>query len=138
MHTIISCIHIITVVLMGSLTILHHPIENELLFEEMYSNHKFEDNRTGIALGSTVSMSCAADNTDTPPVQILWIRNGRMVNANSNHFITNVTNLNSSLQIANFAHDDAGVYQCIFNTEIELITTRPFKLQTGEYIILLL
>ena len=126
-----------TVIINGSLTVVDHPIENELLFEQAYSNRQFEDNRTGIPLGSTVSMNCAAEYNETSSsnavVQIQWIKNGNIVVADSNHCITSVTNLSSSLEIDNFAEDDAGVYQCIFNAETELITTRPFRLQTGEY-----
>ena len=123
----------------GSLTVVHHPIENELSFEQAYSNRQFEDNRTGIELGSTISMNCAAEYNEisnhNPVVpQIQWIKNGNIVVADSNHYITSVTNLRSSLEIANFIQYDAGVYQCIFNAEAEFITTRPFRLQTGEYI----
>ena len=101
---------------------------------------------TGIPLGSAVSINCTCtaehdynrtSSNTSPPIQILWIRNGITVVEDSDHSIdvTNLTNFkfNSNLQIANFAHDDTGVYQCIFKAEIELVTTRPFRLQTGEY-----
>ena len=123
-----------TVAINSSLSIVHHPFENELSLEQAYFNHPFEDNRTGIQLGLAVSMNCAAEMTSSNPVvQIQWTKNGNIVTGDSNHSITNVTSLNSSLEIVNFARDDAGVYQCIFNAESELITTRPFRLQTGEY-----
>lgn len=65
-------------------------------------------------------------------MQILWTRDGNIIVGDSTHRINN-TNLNSNLEITNFALQDAGVYQCMFNAETtELATTRPFRLQTGE------
>lgn len=115
----------------GSLSIIRHPTEDEELLEgELFS----EDNRTGIELGSQVSMNCAAETSnDALPIQISWIRDGNTVANDTTHHV-NTMDLSSNLQITDFALPDVGVYQCIFvNAETtELITTIPFRLQTGE------
>ena len=129
MHCIqIFFIHI--AVINGTLYVVHHPTEDEELLE---GSSLFEDNRTGILLGSQVSLNCVAETSNNIlAMQILWIRDGNIIAEDFTHHIT-TTNLNSSLEITNFAQGDAGVYQCIFNAEtIELITTIPFRLQTGE------
>ena len=142
MHAIINTIIIVstndhnniicTAVVNRSLTVVQHPVENEGSFEQAY-HRAFEDNRTGIPLGSQVSMNCAVETSNNAlPVQILWIRDGQIITGDSIHSII-VATLNSTLQITSFALNDAGVYQCMFIAEMELITTRPFRLQTGEY-----
>ena len=89
-------------------------------------------------MGSAVTINCAAnyngasDSTNTPTIEVLWIRDGNIVLNDSDHSIS-VTGLSSILEITNFAQNDAGIYQCIFNAENELKTTTPLKLQTGEY-----
>ena len=116
----------------GSLAIVRHPTEDEELLEERLFS---EDNRTGIVLGSYISMNCAVETSNNAlPVQISWIRDGNTIIQDANHRIT-TTNLNSNLEISSFALQDVGVYQCIFiNAETtEFITTIPFRLQTGEY-----
>ena len=70
----------------------------------------------------------------TPTVQ--WIRNGEFV---GNGLITNtMAEFSSILNIAEFTPSDAGEYQCIFtdtDSDAEIITTRPFRLDTGIYAI---
>lgn len=121
----------------GSLTIVHHPTEDEGLLEgRLFS----EDNRTGIELNSYVSMNCAVETSNnTLPIQISWIRDGNTIVEDATHHII-TTNLNGNLQITTFALQDVGVYQCIFiNAETtELITTIPFRLQTGEYLAIII
>lgn len=123
-----------TVVINGSLAVER---VNEILFEQVHYSHTsiyqiFEDNNTGIPMGSQVSMNCTASTTNNAlPVQIMWIRDGKRIVEDSAHSI-DTTNLNSNLEITNFAQNDVGVYQCIFDTGIEVVTTRPFRLQTGE------
>ena len=112
----------IIAIINGSLTIIRHPTENE---------GTFADNRTGIELGSGISINCAAETSNHPlSIQILWIRDGKTIDDDSSHHIY-TTNLTSNLNITNFKNADAGVYQCVFNAEKELITTIPFRLQTG-------
>ena len=120
----------IVAVINGSLAVARHPTDDEELLEVW---RRFEDNRTGIVLGSDVSMNCAANTSsdNALPIQILWIRDGKTIVGDSTHHI-DTTNLTSILNITNFAHRDAGVYQCVFNADAELITTTPFRLQTGE------
>ena len=133
----------------GSLTTVQHPLEDD----------EFEDNRTGIALGSNVSMSCAANYSggegNIQPVQILWTRNGEAVVSHTScgggnaeigvgesiHCISESSEtLNSSLHIHLQQFGGAGVYQCIFiinDTDTEFITTRPLRIDidTGTYMI---
>jgi hypothetical protein len=115
----------------GSLAVVHHPTEDEELLEGRLFN---EDNRTGIELGSQVSMNCAAEGSNNAlPIQILWLRDGNTIVEDSIRHI-NTTDLSSNLQITDFTSQDVGIYQCIFiNAETtELLTTIPFRLQTGE------
>ena len=114
----------------GSLAVVHHPTEDEELLEGTL----LEDNRTGIVLGSQVSMNCAAETSNNAlPIQISWTRDGKIIAEDSTHRI-NTTNQISNVQISNFAPIDVGVYQCIFNTlTTELTTTIPFRLQTGKH-----
>ena len=121
---------IVVAVINGSLTVARHPTDDEELLE---GSRGVEDNRTGIVLGSHVSMNCAANtsNDNALPIQISWIRDGETIVGDSTHRI-DTTNLTSILEIIDFAHGDAGVYQCVFSTDAELITTTPFRLQTGK------
>ena len=98
---------------------------------------QFQDNRTGVELGSTVTnlLNCSVTYTtltNTPAIQTLWIRNGNVVTEDSDHIFSN---LGRTLQINNFSRNDTGVYQCIFNANStsEVLMTRPFRLQTGGY-----
>ncbi len=138
MHDIIVSFH-------GSLTVVQHPLEDD----------EFEDNRTGIALGSNVSISCAANYSggegNIPPVQILWIRNGEAVVSHGScrggnaevavgesiHCISESNKtLSSSLHIQLQQFGGAGVYQCIFiinDTDSEFVTTRSLRIDTGIY-----
>ena len=114
----------IIAIINGSLAVTRHPTENE---------GTFIDNRTGIELGSGISINCAAETSNYAlSIQILWIRDGKTIDNDSSHHIY-TTNLTSSLDIINFKNADAGVYQCVFNagTDLELTTTIPFRLQTG-------
>lgn len=96
------------------------------------SSNLDRDNRSGIALTSTVGsdlLTCEVRSSETltsVPI-VSWIKNGELV-ANSSGFT-------SSLEITNFAASDAGVYQCIFtdtDANAEIITTAPYRLDTGE------
>lgn len=136
----------------GSLVIIGDPDDNELSFEEnslqFWRHLSSRDNRTGVVLGSTTSnnlLNCetryVGTSSSTPNVHIQWIKNGEVVVEDSHHIIiteTTVASINSSLEITNFTHSDVGVYQCILTytdaeAEDEVITTTPFRLQTGIY-----
>ena len=83
-------------------------------------------------MGSRINMNCRAIAVDDAvQTQIMWTKDGKSIVEDSDHSI-NTTNLNSNLEITNFAQSDAGVYQCIVNVGTELATTKPFRLQTGE------
>ena len=125
----------------GTLNIEAEPRDREESFENPFF---FRDNRSGVELGSSVDSSlltCAVKHSSSsassvPTVQ--WIRNGEVVLDDSNHDIISTSGLEfqSSLEITNFALSDAGVYQCIFidsDTDAEVITTTPFRLDTGIY-----
>ena len=116
----------------GSLSISDEPAFNEVMFESSTLNR---DNRSGIALGSTVGsdlLNCEAllfestNLTSESMLTVSWIRNG--------YLVKNTSSFSSSLEITDFALSDAGVYQCIFtntNTNGEIITTVPYRLDTG-------
>ena len=116
----------------GSLSISDEPALNEAMFESSTLN---QNNRSGIALGSTVGsdlLNCealpseSANLTSESVLTVSWIRDG--------HLVKNTSGYSSSLEITNFALSDAGVYQCIFtntNTNGEIMTTVPYRLDTG-------
>ena len=55
-------------------------------------------------------------------------------NAEDFYHCINTTNQISNLQISNFALQDVGVYQCIFNAEATKLTMIiPFRLHTGKH-----
>ena len=105
-------------------------------------------------------MNCAANYSETaghtPLVQILWTRDGELLVSHAScgdkntevgpgesiHCISESTeNLNSSLYISLQQFGGAGVYQCIFiinDTETEIVTTRPLRIDTGTCIIVIM
>ena len=116
-----------------SLSIVRQPLGMEQSVEEPFA---FLDNRTWVQEGATVSgslLTCEARQeatVSTPTVQ--WTRNGKTVIEDTNHIFSNS---NRTVEIINFSSFDAGVYQCIFidgDDEAEVITTIPFRLDTGN------
>ena len=113
----------------GVLNIINSPSNNEGGFEYLLGTF---DDRVGVVNGSTVSnlLVCEVrEPVTTPTVQ--WIRNGEFV---GNGTITNMVDFRSTLNIAEFTLADAGEYQCIFtdtDSDAEIITTRPFRLDAG-------
>ena len=113
----------------GALNINISPSDNEGGFEHPVGTL---DDRVGVINGSAVSnlLMCGVRRpVSTPTVQ--WIRNGKFV---GNGVITSTTDFSSTLNIAEFTLAEAGEYQCIFidtDSDAEIITTRPFRLDTG-------
>jgi len=105
------------------------------------------DNRTAVALGSTVLLECDGEHSGLgrfglgrfSAPSVVWVRNGKQVVDDGRITITETVLLGgqrktSDLQIANFDLADAGVYQCIFTdvySDSEVITTKPLRLDTG-------
>ena len=134
-------------VLNGRLMIVSEPSN----FEPVDVSAILNDNRTGIGLGDTVDgsyLTCIAGhqgdgmmNYSLPSV--VWVRNGQPVNvADSRINVTSTATANgrlsSSLTITNFTLSDTGVYQCIFTDpdgDTELITTLPYRLDTGKLLL---
>ena len=95
------------------------------------------DNRTAVTVGSTVLLECAGERSGLGSFSapsVVWIRNGEQVVADGR--ITQSTSSGgrrrtSDLTITNFGLSDAGVYQCIFTSDTEVITTIPLRLDTG-------
>ena len=113
----------------GILSISDSPSNNEGVFEHPIGTL---DDRVGVLNGSTVSnlLVCEVKEPVTTPA-VQWIRNGESVGTG---VITGMTDFRSTLNIAEFTPSDAGEYQCIFidtDSDAEIITTRPFRLDTG-------
>ena len=95
------------------------------------------DNRTAVTLGMTVLLECDGDHAGIGMLSapsVVWVRNGEQVVADGR--ITQSTSSGgrrrtSDLTITNFGLSDAGVYQCIFTSDTEVITTIPLRLDTG-------
>ena len=106
------------------------PSGNEGNFEALFV---FLDNRVGVVNGSMVSnlLVCEVKQQVSTP-NVYWIRNGEFVGTG---VIENMTDFRSTLNIDDFTFTDAGEYQCIFidtDSDAEIITTRPFRLDTGR------
>ena len=114
----------------GTLAINSGPDSNEESFE---SSTLYIDNRTAIMNGSMVGsdlLFCEAkhigSSASIPTVQ--WIRNGEM--------ISTTVGFMSILEITSFTVANTGVYQCVFidnDMDAEVITTIPFRLDTGRF-----
>jgi len=137
----------------NTLTVVTDPVANEITFED--ENVIPLDNRTAVALGSTINpvgtedrdklLRCVSghvgdqDSGGFNPPSVVWVRNGEQVVPSSRHTITDSTvfsgqRIQSEVQISNFSLSDAGVYQCIFtdaDSDAEVITTTPLRLDTG-------
>ena len=78
-------------------------------------------------------LECSAKGTSTPPAP-QWLKDGVVVVQDASHIFSGGGTL---LEIANFAASDAGVYQCIFtdtdDTDAEILTTMPFRIDTGNF-----
>ncbi len=128
----------------GTLTLTDEPSLNEPVDLVAVLN----DNRTGIALGSTVDgslLTCSVShqgdgvmNYSAPTV--VWVKNGQVVDDNDSRItITTSTptsngQVTSSLTITDFGRADAGVYQCVVTDDSdggEIRTSIPYQLDTG-------
>ena len=120
------------------LSVIREPADNEVSFETIGGPNL--DNRTGIPIDANVEselLHCSANRSNKAissiPV-VSWIRDGVL--------ISNSTGFNSSLSITRFAVTDAGFYQCIFmdtdnSSRSEIVTTIPYRLDTGELMLTL-
>ena len=109
---------------------------------EQPSSHESDlklDNRTGITLGNSTPLGllmCSIVTGDQSP-SLVWIRNGRAVQdtdsrINLSTHAANNSLMRSSLVISNFMAADAGVYQCVFTDNAKVITSMPYRLDTGK------
>ena len=120
------------------------------------------DNRTGIApdgntpTGNSTTdplLTCTAGHhgdglMNYSPTSVVWVRNGQTVNSTDSRITlisTPMANgqVTSSLSITKFEAGDAGVYQCVFTDDsdggdTEVITSIPYRLDTGKYILTIL
>lgn len=114
----------------GVLSISDSPSGNEGGFENALGTL---DDRVGVVNGTMVEnlLVCEVrEPVSTPTVH--WIRNGEFV---SNGVIEQMMDIRSTLNISDFTLADAGEYQCIFidtDSDAEILTTRPFRLDTGK------
>ena len=94
----------------------------------------FPDNRIAVPVGNNPTLRCVGEGSSSPP-SVVWVRNGEQVVNGGRISITETMpsgqQTSSELKITNFALSDAGVYQCIFTEDAEVITTTPLRLDTG-------
>ena len=74
---------------------------------------------------------------------MIWLKDGTQLSGDGVRVVVTTTNTTimgsnrtvSFVRIFNFSQSDAGVYQCVFydtpSQEGEVITTRPYKVDTG-------
>ena len=114
---------------------------------ELTASDTFDDDRTDwrtyVTLDSDTQgnlLSCAAECTDPffdiyP--NVTWYKDGRRLMSDGvKVIITEQLNsffpeINSSVSIFNFTQLNAGIYQCVFFTSTEVLTSAPLRLDTG-------
>ena len=115
------------------------------------SNNNTAD-RTSVPLGSSNISSnggflrCSAEQSASSSLtapSMMWLKDGtqlfgdgvRVVISTTNSTIGTSNRTVSFVRIFNFSQSDAGVYQCVFydtpSQGGEVITTRPYKVDTG-------
>ena len=115
-------------------------------------NNNTSPDRTSVSLGSSNTsingafLRCSAEqpasSSFTAP-SMMWLKDGtqlfddgvRVVITTTNSTIGTSNRTVSFVRIFNFSQSDAGVYQCVFydtpSQGGEVITTRPYKVDTG-------
>ena len=108
--------------------------------------------RTSVPLGSSNISSnggflrCSAEQPASSSLtapSMMWLKDGTQLFGDDIRVVINTTNPTigtsnrtvSFIRIFNFSQSDAGVYQCVFydtpSQGGEVVTTRPFKVDTG-------
>ena len=117
-------------------------------------NNNTPSDRTSVTLGSSNISSTAgflrcsaeqpASSSLTAP-SMMWLKDGTQLFGDGVRVVINTTNPTigtsnrtvSFVRIFNFSQTDAGVYQCVFydtpSQGGEVITTRPYKVDTGIF-----
>ncbi|KAL5487215.1 hypothetical protein EMCRGX_G019791 [Ephydatia muelleri] len=114
---------------------------------ELTASDTFDDDQTDwriyVTLNSNTQgnlLSCAAECTDLfldiyP--NVTWYKDGRRLMSDgmkviiTEQFNSFFPEINSSVSIFNFTQSDAGIYQCVFFTSTEVLTSAPLRLDTG-------
>ena len=115
-------------------------------------NNNTLPNRTSVPLGSSHISSnggflrCSAEQPASSSLtapSMMWLKDGTQLFGDGVRVLINTTNSTvgtsnrtlSFVRIFNFSQSDAGVYQCVFydtpSQGGEVITTRPYKVDTG-------
>ena len=106
--------------------------------------------RTYVPLGSSnIStngsfLRCSAEQSGTSALaapSVVWLKDGTQLSGDGVRVVVTTTTIMGSnrtvsfVKIFNFSQSDAGVYQCVFydtpSQGGEVITTRPYKVDTG-------
>ena len=113
-------------------------------------NNNIGPHRTSVPLGSSIMstiLRCSAQkfpSSFTAP-SMIWLKDGTQLSGDGVRVAITTTNstvgtsnrTTSFVHIFNFSQSDAGVYQCVFydtpSQGGEVITTRPYKVDTGFY-----
>ena len=117
-------------------------------------NNNILPDRIGVPLGSSTISSnggflrCSAEqpasSSFTAP-SMMWLKDGTQLFGDGVRVVISTTNPTtgtsnrtvSFVRIFNFSQSDAGVYQCVFydtpSQGGEVITTRPYKVDTGIF-----
>ena len=117
-------------------------------------NNNIGPDRTSVPLGSSnisssgIFLRCSAQQPPSSSLtapSIIWLKDGTQLSGDGVRVVITTTNstvgtsnrTTSFVRIFNFSQSDAGVYQCEFSDTPsqggEVITTRPFKVDTGFY-----
>ena len=124
----------------------HLAATNGTLFvtRELTASDTFDDDqtdwRTYVTLDSNTQgnlLSCAAESFLDIYPNVTWYKDGRRLLSDgmkviiTEQFTSFFPEINSSVSIFNFTQSDAGIYQCVFFTSTEVLTSAPLRLDTG-------
>ena len=115
-------------------------------------NNNIGPDRTSVPLGSSAIstngsfLRCSAEQPGPSSLaapSMMWLKDGTQLSGDGVRVLITTTNFTvgtsnrttSFVRIFNFSQSDAGVYQCVFydtpSQGGEVITTRPYKVDTG-------
>ena len=114
-------------------------VTRELIASDTVDNDE-TDWRTYVTLDSNTQgnlLSCAAKSFLDIYPNVTWYKDGRRLMSDgmkviiTEQFNFSFLEINSSVSIFNFTQSDAGIYQCVFFTSTEVLTSAPLRLDTG-------
>ena len=132
-----------------SLTLYSTAISGSNMLKIVRELNNSTSDRTYVPLGSSINgtfLRCSAEqpsSSSLAALSVIWLKEGIQLSGDGVRVVitTTATSVKSNrrtvsfVRIVNFSQSDAGVYQCVFydtpSQGGEVITTRPYKVDTG-------